>query len=310
MSNNKTTSAFLGIFIVVAVVAIVLAGGAVWMQHKSPRQTIQNGKTTVYEEELNFYSHKDKICGVMDRPADADPKEKLPLVIYCHGLGSSYAGGSAALRKYIAGLGYAAYGFDFRGGGPKSKSDGSTLEMSYDTEIEDLEAVLKRIKRLNGIDHSRVYLMGHSQGAVVASIVGCHNPDKVRGMILLAPSYNAGDLAMKIYPRLRNFRDSTWYVNMYVGPAYFKALKNFKPYDRMENFTGPVLLVHGTEDEFVPVAYSDKAAKIFPNVQYERLEGVGHAFTGNAEKPMVDLVTAYLKEQLAESGLPSGGGEK
>ena len=61
-------------------------------------------------------------------------------------------------------VGYAAYCFDFCGGSDKSKSGGSTDDMTVFTEVEDLRAVVKTVKSLGYVEPSEVYLLGSSQG--------------------------------------------------------------------------------------------------------------------------------------------------
>ena len=71
---------------------------------------------------------------------------KVPLVITAHELGSNYARRWPAYGEALASMGIAVYTFDFAGGGPKTRtdgtpgnhSDGETTEMSVMTEVNDL----------------------------------------------------------------------------------------------------------------------------------------------------------------------------
>lgn len=72
-----------------------------------------------------------RIYGEIFVPKDAG--KKLPAVIFSHGFGGSYQVG-APYAQGLAARGYVVYCFDFCGGSPGSKSDGSTLEMSIFTE--------------------------------------------------------------------------------------------------------------------------------------------------------------------------------
>lgn len=65
----------------------------------------------------------------------------MPAVIFSHGFGGSHQVG-AQYAEVLAGKGYVVYCFDFCGGGPGSRSDGSVLDMSIFTEQADLAAML------------------------------------------------------------------------------------------------------------------------------------------------------------------------
>ena len=65
----------------------------------------------------------------------------MPAVIFSHGFGGNYQVGTQYARG-LAAKGYVVYCFDFCGGSPDSRSDGSTLEMSIFTEQKDLEIEL------------------------------------------------------------------------------------------------------------------------------------------------------------------------
>ena len=67
--------------------------------------------------------------------------ERLPVVILSHGFMANHRDTDVWAAKF-AQMGYAAYTFDFNGGGLLSKSDGKTTDMSVLTEVEDLKAVV------------------------------------------------------------------------------------------------------------------------------------------------------------------------
>ena len=120
--------------------------------------------------------------------------EKLPAVIFSHGFGGNYRVG-AQYAEILAENGYAVYCFDFCGGSPGSRSDGSTLEMSVFTEKDDLDAVIETIRGLDYIDGDNIFLMGSSQGGAVSAIAAAERKEDIRGMILLYPAFVLADRA-------------------------------------------------------------------------------------------------------------------
>ena len=120
------------------------------------------GTETVYAYETQeLWAERDgnRIYGVIYIPRDAG--EQMPAVIFSHGYGGNYRVG-AQYAQALAEKGYVVYCFDFCGGSPGSRSDGSTLEMSVFTEQADLEAVIRMMQGLAFVDSSNLFLMGTS----------------------------------------------------------------------------------------------------------------------------------------------------
>ena len=83
------------------------------------------------------------IYGELYRPLT--DKEKLPIIIICHGY-NSCCEGVRYEAELLAKRGVASYCFDFCGGGLKTKSSGTPVEMTIRTEQNDLEEVIKEIE--------------------------------------------------------------------------------------------------------------------------------------------------------------------
>lgn len=121
--------------------------------------------------------------GLIDLPE----QDEFDLVILMHGFTSNlgytkrrvFYDLTPALRK--KGLG--TLRFDFNGHG---KSEGSLSEMTIFNELADANAVLNFAQQLKGV--RRIYLLGHSQGGVIASLMAAYYPDLVSKLVLMSPA--------------------------------------------------------------------------------------------------------------------------
>ena len=116
-------------------------------------------------QELYTRRDENQIYGVVYIPQDAG--EKMPTVIFSHGFGGNYQVGTQ-YAEALAAKGYVVYCFDFCGGSPGSRSDGSTLDMSIFTEQADLESVIHMMQEQAFVDEENIFLMGTSQGGAVS----------------------------------------------------------------------------------------------------------------------------------------------
>lgn len=57
-----------------------------------------------------------------------------------------------------------------------------------------------------------------------------------------------------------------------------------------------VLLVHGGKNGIVPIAYSERAAQLYPSVKLETLSETGHRFYRNDVEKAADFILGYLDE--------------
>lgn len=64
--------------------------------------------------------------------------------------------------KGLAKAGFTVFMFDFCGGGLLSKSDGKFIDMSIDTEKQDLLCVIDYVSSLGYVDVTKLILIGES----------------------------------------------------------------------------------------------------------------------------------------------------
>jgi pimeloyl-ACP methyl ester carboxylesterase len=62
---------------------------------------------------------------------------------------------------------------------------------------------------------------------------------------------------------------------------------------RLSQLTMPTLVIHGTEDQMLPVANARAIASRIPGAQLEILEGVGHLFFWEQPERSAELVRAH-----------------
>jgi pimeloyl-ACP methyl ester carboxylesterase len=68
----------------------------------------------------------------------------------------------------------------------------------------------------------------------------------------------------------------------------------------MEQYTGPVLILHGSEDDAVPYSYSEEAAQHFPNAEFHLIEGAGHGFFLQDAETALGYCMEFLSQHIPE----------
>lgn len=253
----------------------------------------------VYEYETQeLYASRDgnQIYGIAYIPQNAG--EQMPAIIYSHGFGGSNQTGSA-YAEAMAARGYVVYCFDFCGGSPGSRSDGSTLEMSMFTEQADLEAVLEMVQDLEFVDSDNIFLLGTSQGGAVSALAGAEHADEIRGMILLYPAFVLVDTAIGLFPTPDEIPETYHFMWMEVGRAYFEPLLGYDIYADIAAYGRDVLLIHGDADSIVPLSYSERALDAYPSARLEVIEGAGHGFYGENQETAIRYITDYCNSYVA-----------
>ena len=216
------------------------------------------------------------IRGELLLPAGVD---RPPLVIMCHGFGGTLDG-HRDYAEYFTARGLAACSFDFCGGGPGSRSDGSMLEMSVLTEAEDLEAVLDHFRgdeRFSGR-----MLWGASQGGFVASCVAARRPGDVAALMLEFPAFVLQDDARRRALPDGSFPETEAVMGQVIGHRYGEDAVSFDVYAVIGGYTGDVLILHGDRDGIVPLDYSRRAAEVYDSAELVVLPGQDHGFAGEA----------------------------
>ena len=210
---------------------------------------------------------------------------RLRAVILSHGYNSSHQH-LCDLASALAENGIFAYCYDFCGGSVISRSSGSSLDMSVQSEMGDLRAVISHIEGLDLVDSEQLYLYGESQGGFVSSLTA---DEKIKGLYLLYPAFCIPDDWNG-----KTIDGETDFMGMKISNSYCEGLPRYDVFEHIGKYHGPVKIYHGDSDRLVALSYAYKAAESFPNAELEVFPGEDHGFAPEARKKLVEMICADL----------------
>lgn len=229
----------------------------------------------------------------------AGENRKTPLVIISHGLGANHRSCEKYAQRF-AEKGYSAYVFDFPNGsrpGLENKSGGDSTKMSVITEADALSEVLTSARGWDFADSEKIYLMGESQGGLVSSLVACDRAEDIAGLMLLYPAFNIPDQVREAYGDLDDVPEETdIFDGLPVGSIYASDIWDLNVYDKLADYDGKVIIVHGDRDYIVDISYSDKAKMTFPDCRMYVIGDAGHGFRDDDFDQAAQYMLAFLKE--------------
>jgi alpha-beta hydrolase superfamily lysophospholipase len=185
-------------------------------------------------------------------PAD---KRDAPAVLYLHGARWNLTGQAFRIEQ-LHDFGFSVLAIDYRGFG---KSDGDVP--SEKTVYEDAHAAWKRLTELQP-DPAKRFIYGHSLGGAIAidlaaSLHSASAPGRspARGLIVESSFTTLADIAKSLtYPWL---------------PLQLLLSQKFDSLNKIARVEMPVLIVHGTQDRYVPSRFSQKLFEAAP--EHKRL---------------------------------------
>jgi len=210
------------------------------------------------------------------RPAEDDRRH--PGVILCHGfpIGPLDARQSALtfpqlMDRVSSELSWNALTFTFRGCG---SSEG---DFSMQGWVDDLRAAIDHLDAATS--PNGIWLVGTNTGGALALCVAADDP-RVRGCALLGPRADFDDWAAQP----RRFLEHAREIGAIRRPAFpqsfdewSRELRRFRPLEAARRFAPrPLLVMHGEDDESVPVADSRQLAEAHGAAELRVVTGAGH----------------------------------
>lgn len=262
-------------------------------------------------ERRNFSCYRDglKINGTLFLPKTRK-NEKLPIAIVCHEFMANQLF-SFPYAKALAGIGFAAFCFDFCGGGLVSTSWGSRRDMSVLTEISDIKAVIRFAQSLSNTDESELLLVGCSQGGLAAALTAAQMPETVNGLVLLYPALCIPDAARGGEMLWLKFDPSHIPEKMHAGPMplgrrYAADVMNMDAFRQIAGYSGKVLLLHGDRDAIVDISYAEKAESVYQaagaDVRFVVIPGGKHIFRKPSQiRQATQEITAFVRKIKEEN---------
>lgn len=242
---------------------------------------------------------KIRLYGVLRVPKGAaERKRAYPAVVCAHGFTANHAEADPYARG-LAARGFVSLSLDFFGGGWGIRSDGTLLDMTVETERDDLLAAMDALTLLPYVDKDNVCLLGCSQGGFACTMAAAARPADVRALCLMYPAFVLHDDALAAYPQVEDVPET--YPAFDFAPerstisrAYNLVARRVDPYALMPAYPGQVLIVHGDADAIVPLTYAQRAHTTFLHARLEVLMGADHGLRGDYLPQAVQLATEFL----------------
>ncbi len=247
------------------------------------------------------------IRGMQYLPNEFVEDKKYPAMIVSHGFTDNYTGVASYCRAF-AKMGYISFGFNFCGGGKKEddiglKSDGASTDMTIFTEVEDLITVKEYVKRLPYIQKEELILAGVSQGGFVSGLAAAKCGEEISKLIMISPALcipdhaGRGCLGGSCYDP-NNVPPQIDCGKTILGRAFHDQVVGMDPFREIAPYKGPVLILHGLEDEVVNYSYAVRAKESYEKGQcaLQLIQNAGHSFLGQHEKIALASIGSFLME--------------
>lgn len=229
--------------------------------------------------------------------------KKFPVAILLHGFGGDLGYEKGCLYQKITdrlhAVGVGVIRFDFNGHG---KSDGKFCRMDVLNEIEDGIEILEYVRSLDQV--TDIYLIGHSQGGVIGSMLAGYYADVIKKLVLLAPATTLKDDAVKGKCMGTAYDSAHIPPVVYlenggheVGGHYFRIAKWLPIYETAKAYEGPALCIHGEADEVVPVRASIQYGESMKNCRTVILDKLDHGIEGEDQETALNMIQDFLKDQ-------------
>ncbi len=248
-------------------------------------------------KQLKVCRHNREIYGIVSIP---DGKGKIPMVIFSHGYNGT-ADSFERYAEYFMEKGIGSVRYDFCGGSVHSRSSMETTDMTVFTEKQDLLAVYDTVSGWERTDTEKIFLFGESQGGLVSALAADGLGERLRGLILLYPALCIADDWNKKFRHQEEIPEQEDFLGMKLGKQFFSVLQNWDTFSYIGRFQGPVLIMHGDSDTVVPLAYSERAAKLYPNARIKVFGQQGHGFTEEAMKQAMEMSREMVAECTCQS---------
>ena len=229
----------------------------------------------------------------IDHAFHGDASDPSRIVLIGHGVtGSKDRPWAIGLAEALAAKGINALRFSFAGNGD---SEGDFRDCTITKEVADLGAVIDAVKAAG---FERVCFAGHSMGGAVG-VLRAASDSRVDLLISLAGMVYTGKFCDTEFGTETPDEGCMWededcpLSSTYVNDMH--AIDSVL--DRAAEIRVPWLLVHGTEDDVVPIQESrDIFAQANEPKRFVELPGVNHVFAEAGLEPMIAAVTDWLAE--------------
>jgi pimeloyl-ACP methyl ester carboxylesterase len=238
---------------------------------------------------------------------DAD-QASTPLVVFLHeGLGSLSMWKDYP-RQLCAAVGARGLVFSRAGYGrstPRASDERWPVDFMHCQADEVLPALFARLEITE-----RAWFFGHSDGASIALLFAAAFPDRVAGIIAVAPHIFVEDISVRSIAATRTLYQTTdlrvrlaryhadpdsafWGWNdIWLDPEF----RNWSIEDRLADIRCPLLAVQGEDDEYGTMAQIEGIARRVPQARLLKLPACGHSPHRDQPAALTDAVVAFLNE--------------
>ena len=246
-----------------------------------------------------FYIDHDQIPlhAKLNFPGGELKAEKCPLLILLHGYtGHMEEPHILAISQAVTQIGWAVLRIELYGHG---KSGGTFYEHTVLKWMSEMMTVIDYARKLDFV--SSLYLAGHSQGGFVTAMAGAMKEDVLKAILLLSPALMIPEDSRKGHVLGTTFDPDhipdTVHMDgdRLLSGNYMRAARTVQVEPAMTSFRKPVLIVHGDEDESVPVQCAIDAAKIYKQAQLALIPGDTHCYDRHLDQ-VTEVIAGYLEK--------------
>ena len=247
------------------------------------------------------------LFGYLTRPAGAAPDAKLPLVVLPHG-GPEMRDFMAydMWVQFLTTRGYQVFQPNFRGSSGMGRGFAEAGYRQWGLRMQDdITEGVQALFAQGVAEPGQVCIVGASYGGYAALQGGATQPDLYRCAVSIAGPSDL--MTMLRWERSEGGADSDryeyWVRSIGDPRADQAAIEAASPLRRADSWRIPLLLIHGEEDEVVPVAQSRTLERALRRagkpVRFVELEGAEHNGWSRAQEiTVMTEMEAFLREHM------------
>ncbi len=174
-------------------------------------------------------------------------------------------------------------------------------EASFPTAVKDAEDALHFCRKLDGVDGSKSFVVGLGGGGYVAAMMGLQPERRPRlhGVVGIGAAFDITRPPEQHYPVFRKT------ILAFMGKPYEgneEAYEQASPVFCISDDSPPFLLIHGEDDDTIPISQSEAFAAALHEhgvpVLFRGIPGEGRVFRQNAWVNILGWIESFFDHLL------------